>query len=493
MAVTITVRLRHGRYDAGTGAGRGGEWPPQPARIFCALVASAAAESDWAALRWLESQPSPQVLADPVDCVRSGHVNVYVPENDWLTKAQMSGKHPIGSSQEWQARKNGTRSRAHIVPATDSFAITWAQVEPPPDILGRLASLAWAVPYVGRSTSMAEVTVSRGAPVRQPGWVTYEPTSLDDHSGRWQLAVPYPGYTDALSDAYQDGRRAWEVARPRTYRQARSDGDTSDDQTSRAGLAAGPFGDLVTWRLATPDRGLDGGQAAALAQALRRAVMDLVPDPLPPQLTGHGADDDTHLAYLALPDVGHDHADGHVLGVAVAVPRTYPGRDQDTLLRSVIGPLTCVRLHGSKVGLEYGGKLRGLRPGRWTGGEGGARTWVTATPLRLNGWMRHGRAIETMVSQALVRSGYPGPVCVAVSPAPMLRGAVWRARPATLPANRRPYPFTHARVTFAEPVTGPVIAGSMRYLGLGLFLPLNNDVQEQVLQQPQSLGELVAS
>jgi hypothetical protein len=29
----------------------------------------------------------------------------------------------------------------------------------------------------------------------------------------------------------------------------------------------------------------------------------------------------------------------------------------------------------------------------------------------------------------------------------------------------------HARVRFAEPVVGPVLAGSMRYLGLGLFLP----------------------
>jgi CRISPR-associated protein Csb2 len=340
MSVTITVRLRHGRYDAGTGAGRAGEWPPQPARIFCALAASAAAEPDWAALRWLESQPSPQVLADPADRVRSGRVNVYVPENDWLKKAQMSGKNPIGSSQEWPARKNGTRSRAHTVPATDSFAITWPQADPPPGILGRLASLAWTVPYIGRSTSMAEVTVTGGDPAWQPGWVTYEPTSLDDHSGRWQLAVPYPGYADALSDAYQDGRRAWEVARPRAYRQAGSDRDANDGQTSGAGPVAGPFGDLVIWRLARPDRGLDGGQASALTQALRRAVMGLVPEPLPPQLTGHSADDDTHLAYIALPDAGHDHADGHVLGVAIAVPRTFPEHDQDTLLRSVIGPLT---------------------------------------------------------------------------------------------------------------------------------------------------------
>jgi CRISPR-associated protein Csb2 len=476
MALTISVRLRHGRYDAGLR--RGAEWPPQPGRVFCALVASARAESDWEALRWLESQPRPQVLADPAEKVRSGQVNSYVVENAPAVK---------GGSQEWIGRRNGMRARAHTIPATDSFAISWPDAMPTPEILGRLAALAWTVPYIGRSTSMAEVTVADGNPVQQPGWVTYEATTLGDPLGRWQLAVPYPGYTDALTGAYQDGRRAWEVARPVAYREARVAGDVS---AHGAATATGPYGDMLVWQLARPDRGLDGGQAVALTQALRRAVMDLVPDPLPPQLTGHGADDDTHLAYLVLPDTGHGHADGHVLGLAIAIPRTYPAQDQLTLLRSVLtNPLASVSLPGGgPVRLRYGADLKGLRPGTWTGGPAGARTWVTATPMRLNGYLRRGRDIEEMVSRALVRSGYPEPAVVATSAAPMLRGAVWRARPATLPANRRPYPFSHARVTFAEPVTGPVIAGSMRYLGLGLFLPV-----AEAREEPQSPGERVAS
>jgi CRISPR-associated protein Csb2 len=495
MSLTITVRLRHGRYDAGTGVGRGGEWPPQPARVFCALVASAEAESDWEALRWLESQPPPQVLANPGDRVRSGRVNVYVPENDWLKRADMSGRNPIGSSLEWPARKNGMRSRAHTVPATGSFAISWPEAKPSRQILGRLVSLARTVPYVGRSTSLAEVTVADGHPVRLAGWITYEATGIDDPSGWWQLAVPYPGYTNALTDAYGDGRRSWEVARPVTYREADASGGDSGCRGHDAAPTAGPFGDLLVWGLATRDRGLDGGQAAMLTQALRAAVMRRVPDPLPPQLTGHDAQNDTHLAYLVLPDVDHEHADGHVLGLAIAIPRTYPAQDQATLLRSVLAkPLNSVDLPGGAViRLQYGADRRGLRPGMWTGGRRGACTWVTATPMRLNGYMRPRRSIQKMVSQALVRSGYPEPVCVDTSPAPMLSGAVWRARPATLPANRKPYPFTHARVTFAKPVTGPVIAGSMRYLGLGLFLPLSERAQEQGQEGLQKLGELVAS
>jgi CRISPR-associated protein Csb2 len=469
--LAITVRLRQGRYDAG--ARRGAEWPPQPARVFCALVASASSDADRAALRWLEVQPPPQVLADPADNVHFARLDNWVVENAPAAK---------GGSQEWIGRRNGMRARACAVPATDTFAITWPDAAPPPDILRTLTALAWMVPYVGRSTSMAEVTVIGGDPGRQPGWVTYEPTQLDDPLGRWQLAVPHPGYTAALADAYQDGRRAWEVARSIAYRV------TPAPAGPQGGLATGPFGDLLIWRLAVPDRGLDGGQTVALTQALRSAVMGLVPNPLPPQLTGHGADDDTHIAYIAVPDVGHDHADGHVLGVAIAVPRTYPERDLDTLLRSVIRPLTSIRVADHEIGLQYGGNLRGLRPGAWTGSRDGARTWVSATPMRLDGWMRHGRCIEDLVGRALVRSGYPEPADVATSPAPMLRGGVWRARPATLPANRRQYPFTHARVTFAGPVTGPMIAGSMRYLGLGLFLPVADDQDEQ-----RSGRELVAS
>jgi CRISPR-associated protein Csb2 len=470
MGLTITVRLRNGRYEAGVR--RGAEWPPQPARVFCALVASAESESDWQALRWLESQQPPQVLADPAGDVKSRHLNSYVVEN------APSVKH---GSQEWIGRTNGMRARAWSVPATDSFAITWPEAAPPAQILGRLQALAFRVPYIGRSTSLAEVTAAGGDPVRQPGWVTYEATSLDDRWGRWQLAVPYPGYTDALADAYADGRRSWEVAKPVAYRQARAADGTHGCHGEQAGRAAGPFGDLVAWGLATPDRGLDGGQAVALTQALRAAVMARVPDPLPPQLTGHGADDDTHLAYLAVPDTGHQHADGHLVGLAIAVPRSYPDQDQLTLLRSVLTrPLAAVTLPGGhELRLRYGADLKGLQPGTWTGGHEGARTWVTATPMRLNGYLRRGRDVAEMVSRALVCAGYPEPASVVTSSAPMMSGAVWRARPATLPANRKHYPFTHARVTFSEHVTGPVISGSMRYLGLGLFLPVADDDQER--------------
>jgi CRISPR-associated protein Csb2 len=40
-----------------------------------------------------------------------------------------------------------------------------------------------------------------------------------------------------------------------------------------------------------------------------------------------------------------------------------------------------------------------------------------------------------------------------------------------MPTGRPQRRLLHARIRFTELVVGPVLAGSMRYLGLGLFLP----------------------
>jgi CRISPR-associated protein Csb2 len=486
MPLAITVRLRHGRYDAGTGPGRGAEWPPHPARVFCALAASlsvsGAAEPGLAALRWLESQPPPKVWADPQSAVHFGRSGTHVPENAILSMAKMtppanpnSSRKAKKSGLQWPARSNGMRSRAYAVPATACFVIVWPQAEPAPEVLSRLTALAAGVPYVGRSTSLAEVSVLAGLPDRLPGWVTFEPASLDARGETWLLNAPYPGYTDALEAACQEGRRACEISRPLLYCRAPA-AVLASAPISAAAPAEGPFEDLMVWRLARPDRGLDGGQAVLLASALRRAVLARVADPLPAQLSGHGADDKPHVGFTVIPDVGHSHADGHILGVALAIPRALSPADLAQLLKGVlVTPLTELHLPGAHlVTLEYGASRYGLRPERWTGPRSGARTWVTATPIMLDGYLRRGRTEAGEVARALCRAGYPEPEVeeVEVSPAPLISGAPWRPRASTLPPGRNRYPVIHARVTFPVPVVGPVIAGSMRYLGLGLFLPL---------------------
>jgi CRISPR-associated protein Csb2 len=467
MPMSISVRLRHGRYDAGGDRPSEAEWPPHPARVFCALAAAASTDAAWAALRWLEAHPAPEIWADPADRVRTGRVAGYVVEN-----AIDAG----GGNLTWPCRDNGMRTRSFAVPATDTFTVAWPQADPPAGVLAELHALARAVPYVGRSTSLAEVGVLQSAP-DTGGRVVYEAVPLGDPRATWQVRVPYPGYVDELQAAYNDGRRSWEVSRavPYAARQHQAVPAGGDDRSSGRS-AASPFEDLMVWTLARPIARISGGQVVALASALRKAVMARIPDPIPAQLSGHGAPGQPHLGFIALPDVGHEHADGHVLGVALAVPRDLPGADLALLLRAVImDPLAQLRMTGGiALTLQYGADRYGLQPSRWAAGSRGSREWVTATPLMLDGHLRRGRDEASEVTRSLTIAGYPQPADVEVSGAPLTAGAVWRPRPGTMPAGRPQRRLLHARIRFAEPVIGPVLAGSMRYLGLGLFLPVKS-------------------
>ncbi|MCP2340166.1 CRISPR-associated protein Csb2 [Actinomadura rupiterrae] len=75
------------------------------------------------------------------------------------------------------------------------------------------------------------------------------------------------------------------------------------------------------------------------------------------------------------------------------------------------------------------------------------------------------------IQRSLEMAGYPPVQELEFSPASMIRGAVHRPRRDTMPLNRPIRPLVHVTVTFERPVVGPVLLGSMRYLGLGLFAP----------------------
>src|SRR6185437_9395155 len=110
-------------YEAGGERPSDGEWPPHPARVFCALAASAQSEADWDALRWLEEQAAPEVWADPMECVQVGRSSGYVVQNSIKLG---------GGNLNWPGRTNGSRARSHVVPTSDWFAIVWPEADPQP-------------------------------------------------------------------------------------------------------------------------------------------------------------------------------------------------------------------------------------------------------------------------------------------------------------------------------------------------------------------------
>ena len=78
---------------------------------------------------------------------------------------------------------------------------------------------------------------------------------------------------------------------------------------------ASEWGDLMVLR---PERQLDITNTAKWTDRVRRAVMSKAEDNMPALIHGHG--DYRHVAWTAIPDVGHRYASGNILGLGCWLP-----------------------------------------------------------------------------------------------------------------------------------------------------------------------------
>lgn len=239
--------------------------------------------------------------------------------------------------------------------------------------------------------------------------------------------------------------------------------------------------------------------AVAVASALRGAVLRHASDPIPEGLSGHREtghpSTEPHVAFLPLPWVGHDHADGRLMGVALAMPGQLSTGSRRAALRAVghweevQDPLTLTLGRRGRLQMDRisgPGPLVTLRPSVW---RRPARRWVSAIPIALPthpGRLSSGSAVarrkawaraEDAVIDSCRHVRLLEPQDVAVSLAPLITGA--RPAPA-FPTFRQPGPggrliarrLVHAAVTFENPIAGPLVLGAGRYLGLGLMRPV---------------------
>src|SRR5262249_39040947 len=75
-----------------------------------------------------------------------------------------------------------------------------------------------------------------------------------------------------------------------------------------------------------------------LAMALRRALIEIHgTKDLPSVVSGHDVSGEAstrpHIAFVPLPWVGHEHADGSIQGLALLLPRSMGSTDREHLLR----------------------------------------------------------------------------------------------------------------------------------------------------------------
>ena len=455
------------------------EWPPHPDRVFMALAdahfETGGDDAEMGALLWLEQEGPPSIHAS--EAKHRETVTTYVPVNDSPILNRRKGRTP--SAQQARAglqllpenRSRQARQFPVAIPQDPTVYLAWPSV-PPPGVRRALESLCSKVIRVGHSASLVQAWVEDAPP----------PPNLVPADGVAQqsLRVSGPGRLEHLQVQYRNNRRP-ERSRWVAYAPAQPE---SPPQAPHGVFQEGL---LALRRVQGRRMGLES--TLIISEKLRHAVVKHCPEPVPEWVSGHTSDGRPsqmpHLAFLPLPFVGSQHADGHLLGFALAVPRLVGQAEVGRCLNPVLGlepdgsPRQVHVYHGTdfdwRLEMEGGhSPTAALQPRTWTIPT---RRWATVTPIAFDrhpkGRDQEGQAVR-MVEEACGRIGLPRPQDVMLSQVSLHLG-VPHSR--SFPGIRRKsgnarLQHLHAVVTFAEPVAGPVILGAGRYRGYGMCRPL---------------------
>jgi CRISPR-associated protein Csb2 len=295
-------------------------------------------------------------------------------------------------------------------------------------------------------------------------------------AGERLLRVPGPGRLDRL-DAVHVLRKRDSLAQPPKGREVPY-GPVS------GALRQGPHGAARVLSFEGARFGLE--ETAWVTQRYRAALLAHLGD-APAILTGHdpagGPARRAHVAFAPLAYVDREHADGTIKGMAVVIPRD---ADEEALTRldDAIQRVTRLVFGGrGEINLRLvpsegddamtdSGLPESLRFSRYSGSR---TTWASVTPVALGRHPkpRKGLSEEQVLAADLADLGLPVPAGLRLHDVATVRGAppARACRPGDLSALRNRL-LRHVRVTFSEPVRGPLLVGAGRYMGFGLLLPV---------------------
>lgn len=396
--LAIEVVFLTGRYVATAYNTRAAaEWPPHPARLFSALVATHfAADPDLtpgfaderSLLEWLEQQGAPTIRATGASAREV--VTVFVPTNDVaLTNVDREAEAVVAAQAEVKAaelagdlgamkaalkvlakvkttylnavkravevpsktgdansgkvvlpesRGRQPRTFPSVTPQEPRVEFAWPEANPTSDQVSALDRLLARVVRLGHSSSLVSMRSLMVA--GPPTWV---PTSF----GSMSLRTFEVGQLAALERAFETHRESEPrimPARQQTYSRPTS--------VRSASPAPSLFADewLVLRRVGGAH--LPMTSAAGVARQLRRTLMKFA-DPVSELLSGHAHDrspsEQPHLAVVPLPFVGHVNASGLILGVALVLPRAANEGSRRDVFRAVAAWEAASRLEDEEV------------------------------------------------------------------------------------------------------------------------------------------------
>ena len=478
------------------------------------------------ALIWLEEleecgQPMAPRLVAP-DGEKRAIVTHFVPVNDdnsGFTKKQGKTKpfQEMGQTGLRRNRQERTFARAWL--NQDIIYLTWPGVDPNETVRSTLAALCAKVTRIGHSTSMVQMWLAGADESGAPTWIP------DDNRAQIYLRLASRGTLDNLERRF-NGREvekfaaislaaadrlnttARKHARKR-LREEYADGpparrrpelsvfqgyaipSTPTDDAQVAGTVFNPH--LIVLRIERvrgPYGQLDLACTLAVASRWREALLSQasdLPETVRHMLSGHDASgaplDEPHVAFAPLAFVGHDHADGRLLGMGIVVPRDLAPSDRLGIMRA-LGRVRQLML--GRLGVWRLGNVTGDRPPRniesaaWTAHPSGARQWCTVTPVVFD---RHPKSrsqaayreeVADMLRRSCARVGLREPrevIVTAVSAHPGAPPA--HAFPRLHRKDGSPRRHAHAILVFDTPVCGPILFGAGRYRGYGFCRPLN--------------------
>lgn len=388
--IALEVEFLAGRYVATSYNDRSApEWPPHPARLFFALVATAheheeLTESARTALQWLERQGAPIIEASQAEARST--LATYVPGNatsvisgwsgaeqkldearealqlatdsgeaksikkaqkdfekaqqkfdEQLTKATVDdGKGNVDQAREMLPERRGRQPRVlpSLVPHSPKVRYSWPGAEPELEIKSSLVELSRRLVRLGHSSSFVACRVLEQETSPESDAIRWRPSSGKGITMR----VASEGQLERLEAAYERHRGVEPRVLPASH-----ESYEAEEQGATEPAPKSVFGEWIVLREIAGEEsrrlGLKLPRTEDITRALRGALLSHAEGVVPEVLGGHDASghplERPHVAYVPLADVQSRYASGNVLGIAILLPRDIESEERRAVLRAV--------------------------------------------------------------------------------------------------------------------------------------------------------------